>query len=217
MSPQSRNLFKGDFRRNILDRYAGGTGTSGPPYTPLFDTEKFIQDYNPGTGITFFGQKVRTVLGEQEADRLFNIAKFYESAKIPTVSTPGLNPRGLVSPAGATVVIPVSQIGGPIRRRYLAALLGTGTDMFGLKNALVKNALAGNVDQAYNEMFKKLFLTREGFAQLAHQASSDPEFSAELVRAAREFEEKEGINANAGMEAEVSDFNRKESLRLPQQ
>lgn len=194
LSPQSRNLFKDDFRRYILDRYPGGAPSANAPFTPIFDAEKFIMDYNPQTGITNLGKKIRTVLGEQDADFLFDLAKVYEGNTIRNVSATSLNPRGLVSPAGATVVLPISQVAGPIRRRYLAALLGTGTERYGLRNALANNALPGNVNEAYTKMFKNAFLTRQGLTALANQASNDPEFSAELVRAAREFEEKEGLN-----------------------
>jgi hypothetical protein len=216
MSPESRNLFKDDFRRNLLDRYKGGDATSGPPFEPLFDTEKYIQEYNPNTGITELGKKIRTVLGKDEADRLLDIARVYEASKLPQIGGKPIAPRVIATKEGLAGVIPLTQVAGPIRRRYIAALLGTGTNMTMLRDSLVKNALPGNTNELYNKMMKNLFMTRQGFTALAHQASSDPEFSAELVRAAREFEQKEGANANAAMEAEVNDFNQKESLRLPQ-
>jgi hypothetical protein len=216
MSPSSRNLYNNDFRRSLLDRYKGGEPTSGPPFEPLFDTEKYIQEYNPNTGITELGKKINIVLGDTEAGTLLDIARVYESSKLPQIGAKPIAPRMIASKEGINAVIPLAQVAGPIRRRYIAALLGTGTNMAMLRDSLVKNALPGNTNELYNKMMKNLFMTRQGFTALAHQASSDPEFSAELVRAAREFEQKEGANANAAMEAEVNDFNQKESLRLPQ-
>jgi hypothetical protein len=63
-----------------------------------------------------------------------------------------------------------------------------------LKSALARNALPGEVNDAYVKMFKGAFATRQGIMALANQASSDPEFSAELQNAVREFEEKEGLD-----------------------
>jgi hypothetical protein len=216
MFPSSRNLYNNDFRRSLLDRYKGGEPTSGPPFEPLFDTEKYIQDYNPNTGITELGKKINIVLGDTEGGTLLDIARVYESSKLPQIGAKPIAPRMIASKEGINAVIPLAQVAGPIRRRYIAALLGTGTNMAMLRDSLVKNALPGNTNELYKKMMKNLFMTRQGVTALAHQASSDPEFSAELVRAAREFEQKEGANANAAMEAEVNDFNQKESLRLPQ-
>jgi hypothetical protein len=42
-------------------------------------------------------------------------------------------------------------------------------------------------------MFKNAFTTRQGITALANQASSDPEFSAELQNALREFDKKENL------------------------
>jgi len=91
--------------------------------------------------------------------------------------------------------LPLSQIAGPLRRRYLAAVLGTGTDRHGLRNALAKNALPGDVNDAYVRMFKNAFLTRQGFTALANQAKDSPEFTAELVRTAKEFQQQEELNS----------------------
>jgi hypothetical protein len=194
LSPESRNLFKDDFRRSILNRYPGGEPSVAAPYTPLFDAEQFIKDYNPGTGLTPLGQKIKSVLGEEDANYLFDLAKVYEGNTIRTAASNNVSARAITTPSGPTVVFPLTQVAGSIRRRYLAALLGKGSEKHGLKKALAKNALPGDVNDAYNRMFKNAFLTRQGLTSLAHQASSDPEFSAELVRAAREFEEKEGLN-----------------------
>jgi hypothetical protein len=194
LSPESRNLFKDDFRRSILDRYPGGEPSAAAPYTPLFDAEKFVKDYNPGTGLTPFAKKVKTVLGEDDANYLFDLAKVYEGNTIRDTRASGVNPRFIATKEGVSAILPIGQIAAPLRRRYLAALLGRGSEKHGLKNALARNALPGDVNEAYNRMFRNAFLTRHGLTSLAHQASSDPEFSAELVRAAREFEEKEGLN-----------------------
>jgi hypothetical protein len=195
LSPEARNLFKGDLNRAILDRYPGGEFSAGPPHVPLFDTGKFIADYNPGTGLTRLGQKIKIGLGDGDADFLFDLAKVYEGNKIVDVAAKNVNPRFIASKEGLNAILPLSQIAGPLRRRYLAAVLGTGADRHGLRNALAKNALPGDVNDAYVRMFKNAFLTRQGFTALANQAKDSPEFTAELVRTAKEFQQQEELNS----------------------
>ena len=77
---------------------------------------------------------------------------------------------------------------------YLAAMLATGSERYGLRSALAKGALAGDMNDVYVKTFNRMFATREGMEALIHQTSSDPEFSAELQNAVREFEEKEGLD-----------------------
>jgi hypothetical protein len=78
-------------------------------------------------------------------------------------------------------------------------MLSSGSQLNTLKRALAKNAMPGAVNKAYNDMAKEMFLTKTGLEALAHQASSDPEFSAELTNMAKQFKEKQGINLAADM------------------
>jgi hypothetical protein len=193
-SPESRNLFKGDFVRNLLDEYPGGEFSAGAPYTQLFDAKKFLADWESPTGKSQFAQKVETVLGQKDAQFFYDLAKVYEGATIADVTAKGFDGRLVGSPTGGTYILPITPIISRARNRYLAAMLTTGSDRYGLKSALARNALPGEVNDAYLKMYKNAFLTRQGLTALANQASSDPEFSAELQNAVREFEEKEGLD-----------------------
>lgn len=197
ISLSARNLFKGDFLRNLLDEYPGGTPSSAAPYTPLFDMKRFIKDYESPTGVSQLAQKIEIVLGKKDAQFLYDMAKVYEGNAITDNAAKGVNARLLGSPRGGSFVIPITPILAAGKNRYLAAMLSTGSERYGLKAALARNSLPGEVNDAYAKMFKGVFLTREGLTALSHQASSDPEFSAELRRAAKEFEEKEGLDLKA--------------------
>jgi hypothetical protein len=195
-SIESRNLYKGDFLRELLDQYKGGTPTANAPFTPLFNTKRFITDYESpsGGGKTALAKKLETVLGKSDADFIYDLAKSYEANIITDVSKSGFAPRTMGSDKGGlTVILPLGQVASSVRNRYIAAMLSTGSKRHSLKAALARNALPGGVNNAYNEMFKELFLTRTGVTALAHQASSDPEFSAELLNTAKEFSQKQGI------------------------
>lgn len=193
-SLESRNLFKGDFMRNLLDEYPGGTPSAAAPYTPLFDAKKFLADWEAPTGKSQFSQKLETVLGQKDAQFLYDLAKVYEGNTIIDIAAKGANLRTLKSGSGVTFVLPITPILSGVRNRYLAAMLSTGSERYGLKSALARNALPGEVNDAYVKMFKGAFATRQGIMALANQASSDPEFSAELQNAVKEFEEKEGLD-----------------------
>jgi len=193
-SLESRNLFKGDFMRNLLDEYPGGTPSAAAPYTPLFDAKKFLADWESPTGKSQFAQKLETVLGQKDAQFIYDLAKVYEGNTIADVAAKGSNLRTMRSGGSTTFVLPITPILSTARNRYLAAMLSTGSERYGLKSALARNALPGEVNDAYVKMFKGAFATRQGITALANQASSDPEFSAELQNAVREFEEKEGLD-----------------------
>ena len=193
-SLESRNLFKGDFMRNLLDEYPGGTPSAAAPYTPLFDAKKFLADWEAPTGKSQFAQKLETVLGQKDAQFLYDLAKVYEGNTIADIAAKGSNLRMISGGGGVTVIAPVVPIISGLRNRYIAAMLSTGSERYGLKSALARNALPGEVNDAYVKMFKGAFATRQGIMALANQASSDPEFSAELQNAVRDFEEKEGLD-----------------------
>jgi len=192
-SPEARNLFKGDFYRNLLDKYPGGTPAIAAPYTPLrnFDTTKFLADYNEGDSL--LAKKMEVVLGKEGAQRLYDFAKVWQGAKITNVKQAKANARILGTPSRATFVVPVTPILSYGSNRYLAAMLATGSERYGLRSALAKGSLAGDMNDVYVKTFNRMFATREGMEALIHQTSSDPEFSVELQRAVKEFEEKEGL------------------------
>ena len=191
-SPDARNLFKGDFYRNLLDKYPGGTPSTAPPYTSLFDETKFLADYNEGKSV--LAKNMETVLGKDGAQRFYDFAKVWQGAKITNVKEAKANARILGTPKRTTFVVPVTPILSYGRNRYLAAMLATGSERYGLRSALAKGSLSGDMNDVYVKTFNRMFAAREGMEALIHQTSSDPEFSAELERAVKEFEEKEGLD-----------------------
>jgi hypothetical protein len=193
LSPESRNLFKGDFMRNLLDDYSGGVPSASAPYTPLFDAKKFLANWESPTGKSQFAQKLEIVLGQKDAQFMYDLAKVYEGNTITDIAAKGSNLRTIKNQGGTTYVLPITPILTAGKNRYLAAMLSTGTERYGVKSALARNALPGEVNDAYVKMFKGTFMTRQGITALANQASSDPEFSAELQNALKDFNEKEGL------------------------
>jgi hypothetical protein len=190
-SPEARNLFKGDFYRNLLDKYPGGTPAIAPPYKSLFDETKFLADYNEGKSV--LAKNMETVLGKNGAQQFYDFAKVWQGAKITNVKQAKANARILGTPSRATFVVPITPILSYGSNRYLAAMLATGSERYGLRSALAKGSLAGDMNDVYVKTFNRMFATREGMEALIHQTSSDPEFSVELQRAVKEFEEKEGL------------------------
>jgi len=191
-SPDARNLFKGDFYRNLLDKYPGGTPSIAAPNKAPFDETKFLADYNEGD--SFLAKNMETVLGKDEAQRFYDFAKVWQGAKITNVAEAKANARILGTPNRATFVVPVTPILSYGRNRYLAAMLATGSERYGLRSALAKGSLSGDMNDVYIKTFNRMFATRKGMEALIHQTSSDPEFSVELEKAVREFEEKEGLD-----------------------
>ena len=200
LSPNLRNLFKGDFMRNLLNEFPHGEVTANAPFMPLFDTKKFLSAYETSPGVTSqFGKKLEIVLGKEQAQELADIARLYNSNMITDVSATGFVPRFTATNNGVILGIPFGQLASSARNRYITAMLSSGSQRNALKRALAKNAMPGAVNKAYNDMAKEMFLTRTGLESLAHQASSDPEFSAELTNMAKQFKEKQGINFAADM------------------
>ena len=193
LSVDAKNLFEGDFMRNLLDEYPGGTPSANAPYTPLFGTKKFIANWESPTGKSQFAQKLEVVLGRKKAENLYNLAKVHEGNTLIDFGAKTVDARVVGSPTGGTIVLPIIPIISDLRNRYITAMLSTGSDRYGLKKALARNALPGEVNDIYVKMFNNTFMTREGIMALSHQASSDPEFSAELQNAMIEFDKKEGL------------------------
>lgn len=193
LSPESRNLYKGDFIRELLDRFPGGDPTANAPFTPLFDAKKFISAYEaPGkTGKTQFAAKLETILGKQDAQFLYDLAKTYDANALVDLSKKA-DARLIAGREGVSVYL-TTGLASKARNRMLAAMLSSGSKRHGLKSALSRNALPGAVNDAYNQMFREAFLTRSGMTSLAHQASQDPEFSAELTNMANDFKTKQGL------------------------
>ena len=194
-SPESRNLFKGDFRRNLLRDYPGGEPTVNAPFQKLFDNEKLISDFEaPGGGDSELFKKIKVVLGEEDALRLYDMAKLYQANAITTKATPGFTPRMFLSNKGATLGLPIGKVTESVKNRLVTAMLSNERSFPMLRSALARNSLSGGVNAAYNKMARDMFVTRTGLTALAYQASSDPDFSAELVKMAKEFSKKEGLN-----------------------
>ena len=199
-SPTSRNLFKGDFKRNLLDLFPHGEATVNAPFMPLWDTKKAISLLETAPGApSQLGKKLEIVLGKEEAQGFVDISRLYNANMITDVSATRIVPRITATNNGVILGIPFGQIVSSVRNRYITAMLSSGSQRNALKRALAKNAMPGAVNKAYNDMAKEMFLTRTGLESLAHQASSDPEFSAELTNMAKQFKEKQGINFAADM------------------
>lgn len=193
-SLESRNLYKGDFRRELLDAYSGGDPNANVPFRAIFDTKRFMNDYRPSSGnVTTFAKKLQTVLGKEEADFLYDLAATAEANAIADVAKTGSTFRMIGSPQGATVILPIQKMVESTRNRFITAMLSSGINSNSLKTALARNAIPGKANDAYNQMAKQMFLSRTGATALAHQASSDPEFSAELINMAKQFDEKQNL------------------------
>jgi hypothetical protein len=194
-SLESRNLFKGDFIRNLLDEYPGGAPSASAPYTPIFDAKKLLSEWDSPTGKSQLAKKVEIVLGQSDAQFIYDLAKIYDGNTIADMAAKSSGLRTIRGESGTTFILPIGPIVSAAKNRYLAAMLSTGSDRYGLKSALARNALPGEVNDAYLKMYKGAFTTRQGITALANQTSSDPEFSAELQNAFREFEKKENLQS----------------------
>lgn len=219
-SLESRNLYKGDFKRELLDAYSGGDPNANVPFKAIFDTKRFMNDYRPSSGnVTTFAKKLQTVLGKEEADFLYDLAATAEANAIADVAKTGSTFRMIGSPQGATVILPIQKMVESTRNRFITAMLSSGINSNSLKTALARNAIPGRANDAYNQMAKQMFLSRTGATALAHQASSDPEFSAELINMAKQFdakqlEEKQSANYNPEFDRlnQKFDLQRKQNL-----
>ncbi len=194
VSPDARNMYKSDFARSILDRYKGGERTTAQPFAELFDVNKFLADYGTPTKPTELGRKINTVLGNDMATRIYDIAKLYQGYGIREASQKDLNARIVASSKAVNVLLPIAKLTTYARNRLLAEGLANSSGSNRLRAALARNAMPGDVNDAYMEMFKSAFKTRQGLTSLMRQASGDPEFSAELQQAAKDFEEREKQN-----------------------
>ena len=219
-SLESRNLYKGDFRRELLDAYSGGNRNANVPFKAIFDTKRFMNDYRPSSGnVTTFAKKLQTVLGKEEADFLYDLAATAEANAIADVAKTGSTFRMIGSPQGGTVIVSLQKMVEATRNRFLTAMLSSGVNSNMVKSALAKTAIPGKANDAYNQMAKQMFLSRTGATALAHQASSDPEFSAELINMAKQFdakqlEEKQSANYNPEFDRlnQKFDIQRKQNL-----
>lgn len=197
VSPDARNMYKSDFARAILDRYQGGERTTAQPFAELFDVNKFLADYGTPTKPTELGRKINTVLGNDMATRIYDIAKLYQGYGIREASQKDLNARIVASSKAVNVLLPIAKLTTYARNRLLAEGLANSSGSNRLRAALARNAMPGDVNDAYMEMFKSAFKTRQGLTSLMRQASGDPEFSAELQQAVKDFEEQEQAGFNA--------------------
>jgi hypothetical protein len=212
LSPDARNLYKGDFMRIFLDYYRGGTPTAAPPYETLFDVDKFLADYGTKEAPSELGKNINTILGADSGTALYDLAKLYQANTLKEVNKTGAMPRVVVSSRNVSAFAPIAKLTTSARNRFLAYALANGSSSNGVRSSLARNAMPENVNDAYVKMFQSAFKTRQGLTFLARQASEDPEFSFELEQAAKDFEEKERANSNSTF----SELNRKFDLQRKQ-
>jgi len=190
-SPDARNLFKRDFMRMFLDRYRGGTPTAAPPYFELFDVDKFLLDYGTRRNPTELGKKINIVLGQDSGTTVHDIARLYQGNTPVAPSKTTTNLRVIASPKNVNIIAPISKLTLTARNRLLAEALVNESSSNSVRNALARNALPGDVNDAFLKMYQSAFTTRQGLMGLARLTADDEELSYELEQAAREFEEKE--------------------------
>ncbi len=202
-SPDARNTYKNNFIRFLLDRYPSKSTTAAPPFEELFDYDKFLADVGTLKQPTEFGRKVRIILNDDLATKFHDIATLSTAYKIKDVAPTDINPRIVMSSKnvkdfmGVSFLAPLGKITTRAKNRILAEGLANGSSSNRLRSALARNALPGDVNEAYLEMFKSAFKTRQGVTSLARMAEGDPEFSAELQQAVKDFEEQEQAGFNA--------------------
>lgn len=196
-SPDARNLYKGDFVREMLNKFPGGDSPAGPPYTPIFDTEAFAKAMSAPVGKSQFRKKVEAVLGEDEAQFWYDIALAFNANKIRPAADLE-NVRATAGFAGVSMYL-AQGLGKNTRNRIMAAMLSSGSKRHGLQRALAKEVGGAAVDDAYREMFKEVFTTRTGLMALANQAKDDEEFSLYLAEMAKRFRDDDA-EFNAIME-----------------
>jgi hypothetical protein len=200
-SLEARNLYKGDFMRYLLDRFPGGVPSANTPFQAPFDTKKFIDAYGPpsGAGVTPFAQKLKIVLGKEQAQELYDMALLWDANIIKKSSDTSVIPRAGLGAGTSFLYIPVGQMIQSTKNRILTAMLSSGYKSNALKAALNSNARPGAVNDVYNQMAREMFMTRQGVTALANQAKDDPEFSLYLTNMAKEFEEKQGLDFSANL------------------
>jgi len=188
-SIDARNLYKGDFARELLNKFPGGDSPAGPPYTPMFDTEAFVKAMDSPMGKSQLRKKVETVLGEDDANFLYDLANIYNANKIKAI--PAGDPVRFTAGLGGVSFYLAHGVNRGIRNRLMAAMLTSGSQRHGLKRALAKEIGGGAVDEQYRQMFKEIFTTRSGLMALANQGKDDKEFSNYLAETARKFREED--------------------------
>jgi len=186
-SPEARNLYKADFMRMFLDRYRGGKPTAFSHET-LFDVDSFLKDYGTLRNPSELGKKIKTVLGNETATALYDLAKLYQGNTIKNAAESSSGLRVIASPSGATFIAPISKLTLAARNRILAAALANGSSSNRLRAAIAGNALPGNVNDAYLDMFRSAFKTRQGVTAILKQAGDDPELAYEMIEAGKEME-----------------------------
>jgi hypothetical protein len=184
-STDARNAYKGDFIRELLNRFPGGDSPAGPPFTPMFDTEGYVKAMDSPLGKSPLRKKIELVLGSSDDEFLYDLSKVYNANKIiPRIEGDAI--RATLGLGGISVYA-AHGVSGSIRNKLMAAMLSTGSKRYGLKRALAKEIGGGAVDEQYRMMFKDLFTTRTGLMALANQAKDDEEFSDYLVDMAKRF------------------------------
>jgi hypothetical protein len=186
-SPDARNLYRADFMRMFLDRYRGGKPTAFSHET-LFDVDSFLKDYGTLSNPSELGKKMKIVLGKENATSLYDLAKLYQGNTIKNAAASASGLRVIASPSDVTVIAPITKLTLAARNRILASALANGSSSNRLRAAIAGNALPGTVNDAYLNMFRSAFTTRQGVTAILKQAGDDPELAYEMIEAGKEME-----------------------------
>lgn len=191
-SPEERNAFKGDFTRELLNSFPGGKTPFGEPFTPMFDTEAFVKAMDAPIGVSSLRKKIEAVLGKEDADFLYDLAKVNNANQIKFASS-GEPLRMTAGLSGVSVYLANGVTSG-VKNRLMAAMLTASTKEKKKLNSAIRAMAAGvgengQIDLAYKNMMKDVFTTRNGLASLARQAQNNEEFSLYLNEMGNRFRE----------------------------
>lgn len=186
LSPSARNLYKGDFMREVLNSFPGGASPAGAPYTPMMDTQAFVKAWDAPVGKSTFRRKLETVLGKSDAQFIYDLAKVYNANEIKNAKNSEFL-RATTGTGGNVSVYLAHGIASGTRNRINAALLTAGSKRKSLAASLARNALPGQVDNVYRQMYKDIFTTRTGLMAIANQAKDDEDFSSYLIELGNQF------------------------------
>jgi len=201
-SAKARNFFKTDFLKSVLDEFPGGEPSATAPFTPLFDTQKFVRALDAPGGKSPYRKKMEVVLGEDKVQEMYDLASVYNANIIKSQGpSGGPSPRVVFGPGTFTGYL-AGSIVEPVRNRVIATMLSTGNETRALTRALNVNASSGDIDAIYRKMFKGMFTTSAGIERIGYQASQDEEFSKYMQTTAEEFRKDSEL-----FEAEMQKIN----------
>jgi hypothetical protein len=190
LDPASRNAFKGDFARELLNSFPGGNHPAGLPNTPMFDTEAAVKAMDAPIGTSNLRRKMELALGKGDAEFLYDLAKVNNANQI-RIANQGEPLRMTAGLAGVSLYLAHGVTGG-VRNSLMAAMLSASTPEKKMLNKAISAMAAGTgssgqIDAAYKNMLGSMFTTRNGLMALARQAQNDEEFSMYLSQMANKF------------------------------